>query len=359
MHVEAADEPEVDRGAAGRRVVGDPEPVLVLLDARGPDVRGGIGAVGQDPGAGLLADADEGARARIVGIDDPGRGPRSGPGLSDVRREPLEEAQLRVAVGLPGAVQFKVLVGQVGQDRDVVGDRIHASERQPVRGRLDDGGGVPGQDHGANGTLEVRRLGGGGVLRVVDLDTADARRDRAGHPGPDAGRLERRDREERGRRLAVRAGDADDAKLATGIAVPPGGRSGQRGPWLTDDELRERDLGKGVVDQRRSGTTGRGIADEVVAVGVEPGHGHEQRPGMDIARIVGHATDRDRGEPGRADRAPVPACAAKAAFGREAVRQAAEGGRIGGLGRRHEVVERPIAHRRASRATRAARRPAR
>ena len=41
------------------------------------------------------------------------------------------------------------------------------------------------------------------------------------------GRLERRDREERGRRLAVRAGDPDDRQLVARVAVPPGCGAGE------------------------------------------------------------------------------------------------------------------------------------
>ena len=63
VDVEPADEPEVDGRRARRRVVGDPQAALVLLDAGRADVGGRVGAVGQDPGAGLLGDADERAGA--------------------------------------------------------------------------------------------------------------------------------------------------------------------------------------------------------------------------------------------------------------------------------------------------------
>ena len=61
--------------APGRRVVGDPQAALVLLDAGRPDVGGRVRAVGQDPRAGLLGDADERAGRRVVGVDDAGRRP--------------------------------------------------------------------------------------------------------------------------------------------------------------------------------------------------------------------------------------------------------------------------------------------
>ncbi len=75
VDVEPPDQAKVDRGRARRSVVGDPQAVLVLLDARRADVRGRVRAVGQDPGARFLGDADERARRRVVGVDDPGGRP--------------------------------------------------------------------------------------------------------------------------------------------------------------------------------------------------------------------------------------------------------------------------------------------
>ncbi len=104
-------------------------------------------------------------------------------------------------------------MGQVRQDRDVVGDRVDAVEGEAVRGRLDDRGRVAGDQHRAQGALELGCLRGRGVGLVGRLDTTDPGRGRAGHPGPDPGRLEGRGGEERGGRLAVRAGDPDDRQL--------------------------------------------------------------------------------------------------------------------------------------------------
>ena len=115
-------------------VVGDPEAAAVLLDAGRADVGGGIGAVGEDPGAGLLGDADERAGRRVVGVDDPGRRPAvrlAGAARPVAAGEPLEQRQLGVAVRLPRAVELEVLVGQVGEDRDVVGDASTRSSARP------------------------------------------------------------------------------------------------------------------------------------------------------------------------------------------------------------------------------------
>ena len=242
--VEPAHQLELRDGRAGRGVVRDPQASLVLLDARRPDVRGGIGAVREDPCAGFLGDADEGPGRRIVGVDDAGRGPaqRLGarPAGARAPMELLEQPQLGVAVGLPRAVELEVLVGQVGQDRDVVGDRIDPAERQAVRRRLDDRRGVAGDAHRLHRTLQVGCLGGRGVGLVGGLHAADPGRGGARHPGRDARGLERGHGEERGRRLAVRAGDPDDREGVARVLVPPGGGAGQGGPDVTDDQLRAR-----------------------------------------------------------------------------------------------------------------------
>ena len=134
------------------------------------------------------------------------------------RCELLEQPQLGVAVGLPRAVELEVLVGQVGQDRDVVGDRVDPAERQAVRGRLDDRRGVAGDAHRLHRTLQVGRLRGRGVGLVGGLHAADPRRGGARHAGRDARGLERGHGEERGRRLAVRAGDPDDREGVARVA---------------------------------------------------------------------------------------------------------------------------------------------
>ena len=356
MNVEAPHEAEVHGGAPGRRVIGDPQPTLVLLDTGRPDVRGRVRAIRQDPRPGLLRDTDEGAGGRIVGVDDARRGPAER--LDDVRRQPLEEPQLRVAVRLPGAVQLEVLVGQVGQDRHVVGDGVDPPERQPVRRRLDHRGRIAGAGHRPDRSLELWRLGSRGVGLVRRLDAADPGLGRAGHPGPDAGCLEGRDREERCRRLAVRPGDPDDRQVATRIAVPPGGRGGQGRPAVGHDELRQVDLGQRVLDDGGRRACRGCRRDVLVAVDVETRDGHEQRAGPDLARVVGHAAYRDRGQAGRPDRAAVAAGAGQPVLDREPLDEPVERRCGRGLGRIEQLGERRLGHRPSTLVSRLARRPA-
>ena len=203
---------------------------------------------------------------------------------------------------------------------------------------------VAGIDHRAQRGLELGRLRGRGVGLVGLLAAADPRRDRADHPGPHAGRLERGDGEVRRRRLAVRPGDADDA---------PARRSGRR------TTRRPRSPGPAGSRPRRaagrpaSGTGRSTIAaaapaaaaarDVVVPVDVLPGDGHEQRARAHGARVVGDAADGDVGQAG----GPIARPSSRAPRSRPSAvrrsispRERAGLGRLGGRerGRRWSVV---------------------
>ena len=90
-----------------------------------------------------------------------------------------------------------MLVGHVGEDRDVVGDLADAVQGQAMRRRLDDRDAVAGVGHRPQRRLEIGRLGCRGVDRVRLGAPADPGRDRADHAGRETGRLERGDREDR------------------------------------------------------------------------------------------------------------------------------------------------------------------
>ena len=179
----------------------------------------------------------------------PARSPRPRP-----RRPPApsrsKSERLADSVGVERAVELEVLVGQVRQDRHVVRDLPDPLEREPVRGRLDDGGDVAGGHDRAEGALELGRLG---------------RRDVGEAPAPTASpifcsavlsRPVRTPAASRaataiagGRRLAIRARDADHAERGRGILVPPGGHRGERVLAAVDHEL---DGGPDLA--RRAGT---------------------------------------------------------------------------------------------------------
>ena len=84
---------------------------------------------------------------------------------------------------------------------------------------------------------------------------------------------------------------------------------------------------------------------EVVPVGVQPGHRHEERAGANVARVVGDAADRDRRQAGRPDRPAVATGAAQAALRGQARDQPAELDRLGQVGGREKLGDGRLGHR--------------
>jgi hypothetical protein len=304
--VEAAGEAQLDRRGAGAGLIGDAQPPAVLLDPGEPDVGAVVGAVRQDRGTGLLGDADERARGRVVGVDD--RGPRPGErrrglrGVRGGRSETLEQRELGVAVRLPRAVELEVLVAEVREDRGVVGDGPDAVRREAVRRRLEDRRPVAGVGHRPESLLELGRARRRQVLRVGLAQPADLRLDRPDEPARHACRLERGHGEERGRRLAVGAGDADDPELAARVAVPPRGGLRERRPRRGDDDLGQRTLRDRPLDERRRRPADLRLAEQLVAVDVVPGDRDEQAPRPQPAGVVAETPDPDRPQRRRPDR---------------------------------------------------------
>jgi hypothetical protein len=278
VDVEATRQVEIDRRVArGRGHVGV-EPACVLGDARRPDVGRRLGAVGEDARPGAAGRPDEQPGRWVVEVDDGGG--HDGGRLLDAAHEArsIEQRQLRVAIRLPGPVQLEMLVGDVGEDRDVVGDARDPVQGEPVGRRLDDRGLVAGVDHRPESGLQLGRFGGRRVLGVVVGATADPRGDRADHPSAQAGRLERRHGEVARGRLPVRARDADDRQRVGWVAEPPRRRARECRTCRVDDDLRRGHPGHGLLDDdpRRAALDRR--RDEVVPVDPEPRHGDEQHP---------------------------------------------------------------------------------
>ena len=142
-------------------------------------------------------------------------------------------------------------------------------------------------------------------------------------PGRDARGLERGDGEERGRGLAVRAGDPDRAQAARRVAVPPARRLGERGPRGARRRAaagRRRRPGARRAPRRRRrprpGPRSRGRRRG------SPGTAANSDPSPDRARVVGHAPDLDVAQRRGADRQVVATRAADQVGGPEAVDEA-------------------------------------
>ena len=114
---------------------------------------------------------------------------RSGLGWSGLG-EPREQAELGRPVRLERPVELEMLVGQVREDRRIVGDRADPLGRQAVGRGLEDRGAIPRDHHRPKELLEPDRSRGGHVAGGPLADRPDARLDGPHEPGRDPGRLE-------------------------------------------------------------------------------------------------------------------------------------------------------------------------
>ena len=140
--------------------------------------------------------AHEPAAVFVVDVDDRGAGV-------------FEQAPLGLEVVLHVLVEVEVVLGEVGEDPACEHDPLCPPERERVGGHLHDAGLVAGVEHAPERALEVDRLGRGALDGL--LAPADHRGDRAKLAGWHVRGLEDRPRQEGGRRLPVRAGDAHHA----------------------------------------------------------------------------------------------------------------------------------------------------
>ena len=138
-------------------------------ERRQPRAAGRLQVGGKPPTVGVV-DVDDGRRRAIAGV---GR---------------HEQESLRREVVLHARVEVEVVLGEVGEGRDVEVDRGGTTELEGVRGDLHHAGPVAGVEHPPERPLQVDRLRGG----PLDLlhRPADDLLDRAEQAGADAGRLE-------------------------------------------------------------------------------------------------------------------------------------------------------------------------
>ena len=293
--VEATDEPHSYLAHPAWRLDLDSEPAGILRDCEGAHVRLGREAVRDERGSGRQRRRLEEGRGGVVVVDDRRARPLARQALARlVGPQSPEEVQLGLAVRFEGAVELEVLVAQVGEDRDVIGDAPDAIESQPVRGGFDDRGPITGFDHGQQSPLEARRLRRRDVLGVCAANQADLQLGCGKHAGGDPGGLQDRRGQERGRGLAVGAGDAHHSDLAARVPVPPGRGDGQSRAATVDHDLRRRQSGDGPLhhDGRRTQRNGR--RHVVVAVDMLARNRYKDRPGSDTPGVEGDPPNRQR-----------------------------------------------------------------
>jgi hypothetical protein len=201
-----------------------------------------------------------------------------------------EQALLGGVVVLHRRMEVQVVLGQVGPDADGEVDARRAPELERVRGDLHRHGSVAFRQHPREKCLQIDRF----RRRPLDrfLRAADDRRDRAEQPGLDPGGLEQLADQERRRRLAVRAGDADDAQRGCRVAVKARGGGAHRGAHVVDHDLGNAEVERALDDQR-GGAAGNRVGSEVVPVGLEARDTEKERPRSDARARVGQAGDLD------------------------------------------------------------------
>ncbi len=152
-------------------------------------------------------------------------------------------------------------------------DAVEPVEDGRVRRRLHRARAVAGVEHLAERPLQVDRLG----RRPHDAAplAADPRLDRPEQPRPPTGGGEDREQEEARRRLAARAGDADDLELAGRLAEEHVRRGSHRRARVAHDDLRHGQVERALDDERDRSVLDR-LRREVVAVGALAGHGEEE-----------------------------------------------------------------------------------
>ena len=287
--VESAREPEVQVSPPAGDLDADARQRGFRSVVDEPDVGPIALAIRDDPRTRARGRGSEGLAMAVVGIDH--RKARSA--ALGLALEPREQAALRVAVRLERLVEVEVLVREVREDRRVVVDAADAIRREAVAARLDDDRLLAGLHHLAQQSLQLEGARGRVRLGVAAELAADADADGPQETRPQPCALERRLGEERGRGLAVRAGDPDRQELAARVAVPPGRRGGEGRRSLPDDDLRDPQLAKGLLHDDRDGASLDGLADVVVAIDLDPADGDEQVAGLDGPRVISNPADGD------------------------------------------------------------------
>ena len=167
-------------------------------------------------------------------------------------------------------------MGQVGQDRDVVGDPEDAVRARPCEVVSTTAAASPASAIARSARCSAGRLGVVACAALASRTPRSGSRPCRSCPVEMPAASSAADREERGRGLAVRAGDPDDAEAMLGSPYHQAAAAARAARTSVDDELGQR--GRPGSGGRRARPRRRRARrrDEVVAVDVQTGHRHEQ-----------------------------------------------------------------------------------
>ena len=258
LDVEAPAQRALDRERPARRLDLELHPGRAELDVASPHVGGHVDAVAQLGG--------QRAARGVVGVDR-------------ARAAAVEELGLGLEVRLHRAVEVEVVLREVREADGGEADALEPPHRDRDRGGLEHAGGITRVAHAREQPVQVGRLGRRQRERLAHA--ADARLDRAEQAAPPAGRVEHGREQEGRRRLAVRAGDADDRELLARAAAEHVRERAERRAHPLGAHLRQGDAGERTLDEQGAGAPRDGERRQVVPVARRPGDAGEERPGRD------------------------------------------------------------------------------
>ena len=187
-----------------------------------------------------------------------------------------------------------MVLGQVGEERELEADRVATVQGERVRGDLHRAGTVAGVEHAPERRLQVDRL----RRRALDLllDPADNLPHGPQQPAPDARRLEDLPHKERRRRLPVGPRHPDDPQLLAGRPEEPSRHRRHRRPRVRYHDLRHTQI-KLFLNHKSHRPPLNGALGKHMPIDLLPRHTEEQAPRLDPAAVVSKSLHIDGGVP--------------------------------------------------------------
>ena len=204
----------------------------------------------------------------------------------------LEQPPLRGEVRLHVAVEIEVVARQVGEDAGGKSQPVDAAERERVRRDFHHTRAAAFDQHLAQHALQLGRFGR--RARRVELALVDAIADRADATARHAGGFENRRQHVRGRRLAVRARDADEEQLLARIVVEGRRQRRQRRAIARRPEPGNRHVRRRRRSRRRWRSAPRQSPARAnfAPSALTPRSATNTDPGRHLPRVVGDGGDR-------------------------------------------------------------------
>ncbi len=261
--------PAFDKQALLAEVVGDASALDIGLSIKGERRERELGANRQLPPPGIV-DADDGT----------------------LRSRGGEERRLRLEVVLHRPVEVQVILREVGEDGGIEDQSVDSAEGERMARHLHGDRVNPPLAHGSEQCVQVGRLRRGartGELLIAKVDPRGA-----DHAGREPRRAQSGLEQERGRRLAVRAGDTHQQQVVARSTVDLSGEVAQERAGIIGNEhgpIADR-LSPREVGEDGDGPTGDRLVAELRSVCVRTGERGEEVARLHRSRVQGDARDQ-------------------------------------------------------------------